>query len=144
MLGQKRKILPSNKVFFLLCFFLVGGCGGDYQEVSVYAEEFRFTPRHIKVSALGPIRLVVTNLGRERHMFTSSLLSIPDLTVSYETERKAGFKDTQEIPIDPGKSLIVVLKAPPLGSYGFKCLIRGHRGMEGTLTVEKNLSGPGS
>lgn len=143
MSGQKRKILLSNKVFLFLFLFLVGGCGGDHQEVSVYAEEFRFTPKHIRVSALRPIRLVVTNLGRERHMFTSSLLSIPDSTVSYETERKAGFKDIQGIPIDPGKSIIVVLKAPP-GSYGFKCLIQGHRGMEGTLTVEKNRSGPGS
>lgn len=82
----------------------------------------------------GLVRLVIVNEGREPHEFTSPLLSDPRVRIVWDADeapiaRPAGLK------ILPGQSAHVTLQAPP-GTYLFRCTIRGHAGMNGTLVID--------
>lgn len=108
-----------------------GACDAT-QTVSLTAEDFRFVPDLVRVSASSPITLSVYNAGREVHEFDSPILLYaaqmqpPDATV------KSGGPG---IVLPPGKSLQLVM-APPPGTYLYICRRKGHADMTGTLIVE--------
>ncbi|HEY7130317.1 MAG TPA: cupredoxin domain-containing protein [Nitrospira sp.] len=60
----------------LIAFFVLWAtaCNSPEQTIHVRAEDFRFTPAEVRVSAERPIRLRIFNGGRERHEFKSPLL----------------------------------------------------------------------
>ncbi len=80
----------------------------------------------IRVHADLPVRLTILNEGREPHEFASPLLT--DSRV-----RLLSVPESFRVP--PGRSITVLFQAPP-GTYPFKCRVRGHAVMEGTVIVE--------
>jgi len=93
------------------------------QTVTIVAQDFRFVPAEVRVSADRPVRLAIRNEGREPHIFASPLLALarPAIPASLE--------------VPPGKTAEVELRLPA-GTYAFRCARRGHAGMEGLLIAE--------
>ncbi|WP_455370595.1 cupredoxin domain-containing protein [Petrachloros mirabilis] len=104
------------------------GCE-DSQTVSLAAEDFRFTPRLIRVNSSVPIKLTVYNAGREVHEFDSPILAYAPNPIQTGGSRSSSFL------LVPGQSLQVVV-APPPGTYLYICRRKGHVNMIGTLIVE--------
>ncbi len=106
------------------------GCEPQEQEIRLAAQDFRFSPGTIHLHAEVPARLTIINEGREPHEFASPLLT--DSRV-----RLLSAPDSYRMP--PGRSITVLFQAPP-GTYPFRCRVRGHAGMEGTMIVDDSKS----
>jgi len=132
------RVLGGQIQIWLLAIFTISvasGCSNDYQEITVTLEEFRFSPAQVHLMADQPIRLVLRNQGRELHRFTSSVLSVSNVIQ---------LDKTQKLIVDPKEGLAVAAgKSVKLeffldaGTYGFRCSVRGHRGMSGVFVVEE-------
>lgn len=89
-------------------------------------------PAMIQADASRPLRLVIVNEGREPHQFSTPLLSDP--RVRFLSKPHPAVYPGDSLRILPGQSVEVTLLPPP-GTYLFRCLIRGHAGMQGTIVV---------
>ena len=110
----------------LLVPWVTMGCDSSEQTVHIVAEDFRFTPAEVHLSADRPIRLRIVNEGREPHEFKSPLLA-------HQTDVTSG--PTGSLPVLPNHTAETVIRTLP-GVYHFYCAIRGHAGMSGTIVVE--------
>jgi uncharacterized cupredoxin-like copper-binding protein len=111
--------------FLALLLLLAIACDSTEQTIEIIAEDFRFTPAELRLSAQRPIHLMIANQGRERHEFTSPLL----------THQVGGSGGGSSVPLSPMQKVEIVIRAQP-GVYLFSCAIRGHAGMSGTIIVE--------
>jgi plastocyanin len=102
------------------------GCDSEEHRIHILAQDFRFTPAELYVTADRPIRLTIVNEGREVHEFKSPLLI-------HQVGAGAGRSDS--LPVRPNQKAETVIRAMP-GVYLFHCAIRGHKGMSGTIIVE--------
>jgi plastocyanin len=110
----------------LVALFLVAtACDSSEPIVHIVAEDFRFTPAEVHVSAERPLRLRIVNEGREPHEFKSPLLA-------HQTGVTTG---ASSLPVLPNRRVETVIRTLP-GVYLFYCAIRGHAGMSGTIIVE--------
>ena len=123
---------------WILVVWLIGlslsSCDSGLPSATITAEEFRFTPKLVKLPAGQHVRLIVRNQGRERHVFKSPILAFDDVRVDRNSLGGA-WQGGSEISIPPGKRIELSLVMPE-GLYPFRCQVRGHKGMEGTLVVE--------
>jgi len=112
----------------LLC---CAACDRPSQTLSVTAEDYRFVPNLVRVSAGSPFTLALYNAGREDHEFVS-----PILAYGTEGRGKTTAPDTS-MPglLKPGRSLRFHVSAPP-GTYLYSCRRKGHANMTGTLIIE--------
>lgn len=137
--ARKRNI--PKKVSCLLifgawiCGIPLSSCETGFPSATITAEEFRFTPNLVKLPARQVVRLIVRNQGSERHVFQSPILARKDVFID-RISLAGPWKSTDGIQIQPGEQIEFSLKLPE-GLYPFRCQIRGHKGMEGTLVVEK-------
>ena len=117
-------------------FLLVGlaACSSEYQEVRIVVDDFRFSPTRIDVPAGQSLHLVVRNQGRETHRFQSNLVAGPRVEIAPDTGEPAGSLQS-EVSLAPGQHLELTLTLPA-GVYHFRCPIKGHRGMQGTIVVQ--------
>ena len=114
---------------------IFSSCDKGFSSATITAEEFRFTPHLVKLPAHQVVRLIVRNQGREGHVFQSRALgnqSIRWLENSLTNQWQVG----KGILLKPGQHVEFSIELAP-GMYPFRCGIRGHRGMEGTLMVVK-------
>lgn len=101
--------------------------------VVISAEEFRFDPKFIDWPSLGPVHVILKNRGRERHVFQSpSMFSAGEF--EGDLEETVRFKQERAIMLEPGGRVEFVVRLPP-GTYPFRCWVKGHTGMEGTIQV---------
>lgn len=100
-------------------------CDSTEQTVHIVADDFRFTPAEVRLSADRPIRLRIVNQGREPHEFKSPLLA----------HQTGGTSASDSLPVLPNHRAETVIRTVP-GVYLFYCAIRGHAGMSGTIVVE--------
>ena len=107
--------------------------------IVITAEEFRFTPTRIEWPPYRPLRLLIRNQGRERHVFHSPELLGPAATVTWHQPMVA-LQDTNAIVLEPGQSVELFFTLSP-GLYPFRCWIKGHTGMEGTIITKGLPSG---
>lgn len=110
---------------------VLAGCERT-QAVALTAEDFRFTPDVVRVSASIPITLTVYNAGRETHEFDSPVLIYAPAANLPQNAKSSG---ASGIVLAPGQSLRLVM-APPPGTYLYNCRRKGHTNMSGTLIVE--------
>lgn len=106
-------------------FLVSAACDSSQQAVHIVAQDFRFTPVEVRLSAGRPIRLILHNEGRERHEFKTPLLR----------RARAGISLPGSLPVLPNQNAEAVLQTRP-GVYPFYCAIPGHAGMSGTIIVE--------
>ncbi|HET8721394.1 MAG TPA: cupredoxin domain-containing protein [Nitrospira sp.] len=111
--------------FVALLAFTAMACDSSEQTVHIVAEDFRFTPAEVHLSAERPIRLRIVNQGREPHEFKSPLLA----------HQSGGTRVSNSLPVLPNRRAETVIRTVP-GVYLFSCAIRGHAGMSGTIVVE--------
>ena len=111
----------------------LGACSSEYQDVTIVVDDFRFLPARVDLRAGQPMHLVVRNQGRETHQFQSTLVAQHRVEVVSDSGEQAGSLE-QGVPLAPGQRLELVLTLPP-GVYHFRCPIKGHRGMQGTIVV---------
>jgi plastocyanin len=118
-----------------LCGMASSACDSGFSSATITAEEFRFSPKLVKLPAGQKVRLIVRNQGRERHVFQSPILVLKDVLF----DRKSlpdEWKGADGIQIQPGERIEFSLELSE-GLYPFRCRIKGHKGMEGTLIVVK-------
>ena len=114
--------------------FGLSGCQPDVHSVSISLEEFRVTPHHIVISGLKPLRLFITNRGREPHLFESSLLMNHNTQVVWDGAKHSTPFLGQELWLNPNDTAILIIEAP-IGYYWFRCSLRGHKGMNGSIEI---------
>lgn len=130
-----RRHTPSRRVpatiIGLSLLGIIAGCDRT-QTVSITAEDFRFVPDLVRVTASTPLTLSVYNAGREVHEFDSPILMYAAKPPSQDTTAKS---TGPGIAISPGQSLRIHV-APPPGAYLYICRRKVHADMTGTLIVE--------
>ncbi len=105
--------------------------------IIVTAEEFRFSPARIEWATNQPLRLLIRNQGYERHVFHSQELFGPKADILWH-QPKVVLQEANAIVLEPGQSIELFFTASA-GLYPFRCWIKGHTGMEGTILI-KDLS----
>ena len=125
---RHRDDMDASITRALLALLVLGtvACDPPEQAVVIVAEDFRFTPAEVHVSADRPIRLKIINEGREPHEFKSPVL-VHQISVSGEAP--------SSLPVLPNHAAETVIRTVP-GVYLFYCAIRGHAAMSGTMIVE--------
>ena len=86
-------------------------CDPVEQSVHIVAQDFRFTPAEVHVSAEQPIRLTIVNEGREPHEFKSPLLA-------HQIGATNGVSSS--LPVLPHQKAETVIRTIP-GVYLFYC-----------------------
>ena len=123
----------------LPCLVLQGSCEWDGSStIMVTAEEFRFHPTRIEWVSDQPLRLLIRNQGRERHVFHSPELFGPEPAVLWH-QPKVVLQEANTVVLEPGQSIELSFTASA-GLYPFRCWIKGHTGMEGTILVKDRSS----
>ncbi len=107
--------------------------------IVITAEEFRFTPARIEWSAGHPLRLLIRNQGRERHVFHSPELFGPEAAVTWH-QPMVVLQEAYAIVLEPGQTVELHITLSS-GLYPFRCWIKGHTGMEGAILVKDLSSG---
>lgn len=110
-------------------------CDSQTPIVRIVAQDFRFVPNQVHLSAHRPVHLVIMNQGGEPHVFKSRLFKDPAVEMTWDAPVSEALQPETPIVILPGKSIAVTVKAPP-GVYVFGCPIRGHASMQGTFIVQ--------
>jgi plastocyanin len=105
---------------------ILASCDRDAQTVRITAQDFRFTPAEVRLTAATPIHLTIVNEGREPHEFESPLLA-------HRVDGSSG--TATSVRVAPNQRLDVTIRTIP-GMYIFYCRMRGHAGMSGTIIVE--------
>ena len=128
--------VTSRRHTAVIGFALAGmvACDPGVQEIRIAAQDFRFDPSEIRLSAEKPIRLRIVNEGRQPHAFQSLLLSSGEVRILSDTDSPHHLL-SDSVRVDPGRAVTIAMQAPP-GTYLFRCAIQGHGGMAGTLVVE--------
>ncbi len=111
---------------------------GGPPTIIVTAEEFRFSPTRIEWVSDQPLRLLIRNQGRERHVFHSQELFGPEANVLWHQPRVA-LQEANAVVLEPGQSIELSFTASA-GLYPYRCWIKGHTGMEGTILIEDSSS----
>ncbi|HEY6972925.1 MAG TPA: cupredoxin domain-containing protein [Nitrospiraceae bacterium] len=101
-------------------------CDRDFQAVRITAQDFRFTPATIHLTAASPIYLTIVNEGREPHEFESSILA-------HRVDGSGG--NATSVRVASNQRTDMMIRTIP-GTYIFYCRIRGHANMSGTIIVE--------
>ncbi|MBI5855367.1 MAG: cupredoxin domain-containing protein [Nitrospirae bacterium] len=139
---MKRVVLPfrapTKAIRLLLALAatwnFVSACSDSAQDIRIAAQDYRFQPSEIHLQADRPIRLTLVNEGREAHEVSSTLFLRPEVR-PIDDQVGPPFTGRGLIKINVGGSATVTLRAP-VGTYFYRCVIPGHRGMEGMLIVE--------
>ena len=121
-------------LFMMTMMMSVIACSESVQDIRIAAQDYRFQPATVRLRADRPIRLTVVNEGREAHEFATPLFSQPTVRRLAQEPPELAI-DQGHVRIYPGRSASVTISAPA-GTYWYRCVIPGHRGMEGTLIVE--------
>lgn len=122
-------------VLVMLAGTAVSACESRAPEIRVAAQDFRFTPAEIRLSAARPAFLRIVNEGREPHEFQTPLLATVYARVQSDPEALQR-ASADAIRILPGHAVTILIQAPT-GVYLFRCQVRGHAGMTGTIIVEE-------
>ena len=118
---------------------LQAGCESDPQAVRIVAQDYRFVPTFVRLEASRPFTLSILNEGREPHEFISRLLTDPDVKILSPTTRPDS-AEMEALRILPGREIRLTIAAPP-GTYLYRCRIRGHSAMHGTIVLEPTREG---
>jgi uncharacterized cupredoxin-like copper-binding protein len=133
---QIPRLRPTR--FDWVGFFAVGlsltACDNSLQEVGIAAQDYRFQPAAIRIRADQPVRLTIVNEGRETHEFSTPLFTYTAVRI-LERQGPDVSSGRGPIKIYPGRSATVTMNVPA-GTFWYRCVIPGHRGMEGTLIAE--------
>ncbi|WP_447979477.1 cupredoxin domain-containing protein [Candidatus Nitrospira bockiana] len=122
-------IISASACVALACAVL-SACDPDVDAVRIAAQDFRFVPALVRLSTERPARLEIVNEGREVHELDGDLFRHAESPGSAVDPAPGG-----AIRIAPGGRAVVTLTAPA-GTYLFRCRVRGHARMTGTVVVE--------
>jgi plastocyanin len=110
------------------------GCSDSVQDVRIAVQDYRFQPAAIRVQAARPVRLTIVNEGREAHEFSMPIFAHASARI-LEWDTPIPSADRGPFKIFPGRTAVVTMKVPA-GVFWYRCIIQGHRGMDGTLIAE--------
>ena len=103
----------------------VGACQASQPGApTIVFEEMRFVPNRVDATVGEPLRVTLTNKGRERHDLNFPALHMPDL------------EGVQAI-LEPGETRTITLTFDQPGTHTFQCSLPGHAvaGMTGAVFV---------
>ncbi len=118
--------------FFL--FHLIACEEQPYQDIQIAAQDFRFQPSSFSLHAAEPIRITLVNEGRTMHEFTSRLFTDPQSQI-HRIESPQSLSPEGVIQLKPGQHATITFQAAA-GTYFFRCRVKGHKGMDGMVTLQ--------
>ncbi|MEO8324488.1 MAG: cupredoxin domain-containing protein, partial [Nitrospirota bacterium] len=120
----RGNVRPSLLLWVIGFLVLQVSCeSGGPPTIIVTAEEFRFSPTRIEWVSDQPLRLLIRNQGRERHVFHSQELFGPEAKVLWHQPRVA-LQEANAVVLEPGQSIELSFTASA-GLYPFRCWIKG-------------------
>jgi uncharacterized cupredoxin-like copper-binding protein len=131
------KIRPAAIVPILGLVLTAGSPAQEsWQTVRIEADEYRFVPNRIQLSAGKPVMIEIRNTGNEQHEFRSRLFrqTMIEVEGSGLTVKGSGI---HSILIEKSTTATIKWLSPAAGSYDFECRIPSHHGMDGTIVVEE-------
>jgi len=135
---RKSKHLVGTILVVFVCVSSVGiwiSLINSTPTVRIFAEEFRFVPEKIVLAELQFVRFVINNQGRESHTFYGSFFHDPTVRIFWESADRPT-QHGKAIHLSLGQSVSFLARFSA-GLYPFRCVIQGHRGMEGVVVVHK-------
>jgi plastocyanin len=123
----------------LVALLLVAACGSDATpddpspEITVFMDDFSFSPAEIRAAEGAEISLEVRNVGDVVHSWVLLDVGVDVATLAeYDESMALVYLEADEGAIDAA-----TFSVPPPGTYQVICTITGHlsSGMQGTLTV---------
>ncbi len=109
------------------------------QSITITTQEMKFSPAEITVHAGETVRLVVSNVGREKHEFVigPDKGAEPHAEANKENEAETG--ESNEVEVEPGQTKNLIWTFGPAGTVEFACHQPGHYEamMTGQFVVEK-------
>jgi uncharacterized cupredoxin-like copper-binding protein len=104
----------------------------EAKPMTVVMVDNRFEPDHLSFHAGQPYDLRLENHGKEMHEFTAPAF-LKAATVKDKGLLANGGTD---IVVQPGKSVDILMIAPPKGPYSLICADHDWDGMVGSITVD--------
>jgi len=101
------------------------------QVVTVIMVDNRFEPDHVTFQAGQPYELHLENHGKELHEFTAPAF----LKAATIKDKRLLANGGTDIVVQSGKSISILLIAPPKGQYDLTCADHDWDGMVGGITV---------
>lgn len=129
------EVIVNRLAVLLMAQLVLAGCEGNYRDVTIVMEDFRFSPNQVRVSGGKPIRLSVYNGGRETHIIQSAMFKRNDVRVALEDRPHAQISENAEFSLKPGETVHLIIEAGS-GLYWYRCPLKGHQGMEGMIKIE--------
>ncbi len=102
------------------------------ESLTVIMVDNSFQPDHITFHAGQPYELRLENHGKDLHEFTAPAF----LKAATIRDKKLLANGGTDIVVQPGKSVRVLLIAPPKGQYDLTCADHDWDGMVGNITVD--------
>ena len=102
------------------------------EPLTVIMVDNSFQPDHITFHAGQPYELRLENHGKDLHEFTAPAF----LKAATIRDKKLLANGGTDIVVQPGKSVRVLLIAPPKGHYDLTCADHDWDGMVGNITVD--------
>jgi len=126
--------------------FALAACGGgaaqsqSAQQITIEANEFKFSPATIEVSKDKPVKLLMQNKGTVEHDWAIMKIPMMGMKESGEAGHAMGGASTPELHMSAmtGKTATVEFTPTQAGTYQIACTVAGHKeaGMVGTLVVK--------
>jgi uncharacterized cupredoxin-like copper-binding protein len=145
----------SMTITFLIFFIVAGYVAADYikdanervkaanwskmETININLDEYKFTPSVLTFKIDIPYKLHITNVGSQKHYFTSEgfFKAIATRKIqSSDGEIKAPYFNA--IEVFPGRSLDLYFIPVKRGNYVLICTIKGHSdaGMVGDIQIQ--------
>jgi len=102
------------------------------ETMTVVMVDNRFEPDHLTFRAGRPYALRLENRGKDMHEFTAPKF----LKAATVKDGRALSNGGTDIVVQPGKSVDILLIAPPKGQYELICADHDWDGMVGGITVD--------
>jgi hypothetical protein len=136
-----------HSLLWVICFLaLQASCKLDGSStIIVTAEEFRFIPTRIEWVPDRPLRFLIRNQGRERHVFHSVELFGPEANVLWH-QPMLTLQESNAIVLEPGQSIELFFTASPGLSRPLLLSMldkraRGHgRSIDGPRPLTRNIA----
>jgi len=127
-----NKVVPLALALLLPLTAQAANRWSDPEKMTVVMVDNRFEPDHLVFHAGKTYDLVLENHGKEMHEFTAPVF-LKAATIKDGHLLANGGTD---IVVQSGKSVHILLIAPPKGRYDLTCADHDWDGMVGSITVD--------
>jgi uncharacterized cupredoxin-like copper-binding protein len=132
MMSLVRRILFAGLLVSLVAEAGAADPWSSAQKMVVVLADNRFEPDHLTFHAGQPYELRLENHGKDLHEFTAPAF----LKAATVRDQRLLANGGTDVVVQSGKSVSILLIAPPKGKYALACADHDWDGMTGSITVD--------